>query len=204
MSNPRSQSSRDLGAEVISLTTEFNGLTITVQGPVEASLHFVRSLTNSTPSHSPSQQDSGNHGEFSPTPRATTSASTRHGVEQSFPVCPDPLLDLARRLLDTSGRLSPEDRIKRAWVAGNWAGATKRGEVATPNRTPTIDLPNRLYVAIKGPGFDSPRIFSTSRAFFAAVGDLSESGAICHGFPSETEVRAYLAGAREAFPGTSA
>ena len=74
------------------------------------------------------------------------------------------------------------------------------GRVQTPNRTPTIDLGNRVYVVIRGPGIAEPKIFYTSASFCAAVGDISRSDSICHGFPSKVQARVYIAGAGEMVP----
>ena len=82
-------------------------------------------------------------------------------------------------------------------VACRQLGRTKAGRVQSPNRTPTIELGNRYYVAIRGPGLASPRGFKTSRALFAAVGTLEGSDTICHGFPTQAEAQIYLAGAGE-------
>ena len=69
---------------------------------------------------------------------------------------------------------------------------------------PTIDLPNRVYCLLWTPQCSRPSVHHSSRDFFAAIGgDLSQSEAICHGFPSQAEARAYFAGASEIYPSTN-
>lgn len=101
---------------------------------------------------------------------------------------PPVLLTFAARLQETSSGWTSEERIERAWRAGNWAGAVKQGRVGSPNRTLAIDLPNRHYVVLRGPGISSPRFFRSSRAFFQAVGTLDGPSHICHGSKFEAEV----------------
>lgn len=95
----------------------------------------------------------------------------------------------------SAGGWTPEQRIQRAWTAGNWAGAVRAGRVQSPNRTPVLDLGNRYYAVVRGPGISSPKVYRTSRELFGAVGTLEGSETICHGFPSKAETEVYLAGA---------
>ena len=111
---------------------------------------------------------------------------------------PGYILVLSTRL-SAVGECSASDRIKRAWRAGQWAGATISKRVSSPNRTPAIGLPNRIYVVLRSANRSSPAIFNSSRAFFHEVGGLATSSAVCHGFASEGEARAYRAGAGENF-----
>ena len=182
--------------EELRLALEFQGLQISVRGPVDRALEFVERLSDrgSVRSAASSAAES--------LPRSATSGApsvveTRASIEASFDQCPDHLLALGSSLLATTSGWTPEGRLRRAWRAGNWAGATKSGRVQSPNRTPTIDLPNKFYVVIRGPGIESPRGFKSSRALFAAVGPLEGSSTICHGFPSQAEANVYLAGAGE-------
>lgn len=58
-----------------------------------------------------------------------------------------------------------------------------------------LELANRFYAVVRGPGIASPRVYRTSRELFSAVGTLEGSETICHGFPSKAETEVYLAGA---------
>ena len=116
----RSPYSQD-GDNLVSLALEFEGLSITVHGPVTSSVDFIRRLTGSSAAVPESVP--------APVPHVPSApADTRASVESSFPVCPVSVLSLASRLTGAS-RLSPEERIRRAWRAGQWAKATKEGRV---------------------------------------------------------------------------
>ena len=196
--------------EVVDLSFQLEGLSISVRGSPAAALDFVRRASTGGTSD-PAQSLSAGVVAAPPSSsfsRVTSVAAssvgrssagqsdeTRGSVEGTFPPCPAHYLLLASSSGERTSRLSPEDRIKRAWKAGCWAGAVLEGRVQSPNKTPTIDLGNRIYVVIRGPGITAPRCFNSSAAFFAAIGDLSRSDSICHGFPSKVEARVYLAGA---------
>ena len=182
--------------EDLSLALEFQGLQISVREPLGRALEFVERLSE----RSSGRASSVTGTESSARPQAAGTPErieTRDSIEASFPDCPSHLLLLASSLSPTASGWTPAGRVRRAWRAGNWAGATKAGRVQSPNRTPTIELGNRYYVAIRGPGLTSPRGFKTSRALFAAVGTLEGSDTICHGFPTQAEAQIYLAGAGE-------
>lgn len=179
--------------DVVNLSLEFEGLFITVSGPAENSVRFLRRLGREGTSGS-----SGHHGEVGGSSGSRSATETRASIEASFAACPAHILALASQL--SSSKLSPSERVQRAWKAGKWAEATRRGRVSSPNRTPTIDLQNRCYVVLSSPDHKTPKVYYSSRAFFSAVGELEKSSAICHGFPTQTEAKIYLAAAGEEFP----
>ena len=202
-------------AEEVALEIEFQGHSIAVKGPAGNAARFVQGLASSTtdPPASPARPRSGYSEDFEIAPAATKSSAprpssapeparrleTRAEIEASFSPCPPSVLSLASRLSSTS-KFSGADRIKRAYLAGQWAGAKIQERVQSPNRTPTIELANRTYVVLRSSRSSSPRIFSTSKSFFAEVGDLSNPVNVCHGFASEAEARAYVLGAGETYP----
>ena len=188
--------SQPSGEEEINLAIEFQGLSITVKGPVNSSLDFVRRLSGSDRD---AQSSVAHHDSFESAPASSQRAETRADIEASFAPCPVSVRGWSSRLLATD-RYQPVERLQRAWGAGQWAEATRRGRVQSPNRTPTIDLPNRIYVVLKSDTHPRPAIYRTSRDYFAAVGNLAGSSTITHGFPSDTEAKAYLAAAGEEFP----
>lgn len=118
---------------------------------------------------------------------------SRASLLEGFGECPPAVLALTSRLSTQSGRATPVERIKRAWIAGKWAAATEAGRVSSPNRTPTIDLPNRIYAVIRSPFSSSPRVFSTSKEFFAAVSNLEGTETMDALLPltSETEASGF-------------
>eukprot|EP00435_Cladocopium_sp_Y103_P060971 s1879_g22.t1 len=118
----------------------------------------------------------------------------RSQILASFERCPGRLLDLASRF--PGGRhstccLSSEERIQRAWVAGQWASAVISGRVGSPNRTPPIDLRSRFYAVARCEGL-GPTIFKSSQSYWRAIGSLEQSNSVSQSFPSELEARVYL------------
>ena len=108
---------------------------------------------------------------------------------------PDYLLEGSSKLVGS--KLCGADRVRRAYLAGQWAKAVRDKRVPSPNRTPPIELKNRFYAILSGGlGLDRPTVFNSAASYWAAIGpSLADSPAISHGFPSQTEARTYLAGA---------
>lgn len=209
----------DLDADLVELNISLAGLSVSVRGSPERAAAFVRGLSEpGTPARSPPDHGSSpNHpGSVQSTPLGyiqssppsaysdrsysqissrSVASETRANILRGFPAVPGHLLEFAPRL--TGSRLSGIDRVRRAWIAGCWAGATKAGRIQSPNRTPSIDLGNKIYVVIRCAGLDCPRVFGTSRRFHSAVGRLDNTDTICHGFPTEIEASIYLEGAGE-------
>lgn len=120
------------------------------------------------------------------------------GLAASFPECPQRWLRLSSRL--GASNLSSEARITRAWIAGCWARAVVDQRIGSPNRSTACSLSNRYWVVVRCEGLRTPRIFTSSRRFFAAVGEIEGSSTVCHAFPSETEAAVYLDAANCTFP----
>ena len=122
---------------------------------------------------------------------------TRDSILRSFVPCPARHFVHTNRLCGSS--LSGKDRILRAWLAGQWAGAVRAERVGSPNRTPTIDLRPRFYAVLQAPGLERATIFKSSAGYWRCVGSLEGSSSISQSFPSEIEARIYLeaAGAEE-------
>lgn len=197
--------------EVVELSLQLSGLQITVRGPPVAASEFIQGLQRGSAQHSAASTSGYNspratlgRGEAaspapSPAPSAATSGETRASILATFPDCPAPWISIASRELGASSR-TPADRARRAWVAGNWAQAVVQGRVSSPNRSETIDLPNRFWCVVRCERCTTPRVFTTSAAFFRAVGSLQGSDTICHAFPSKTEAKIYLQAAGCEFP----
>eukprot|EP00435_Cladocopium_sp_Y103_P020466 s1075_g5.t1 len=131
--------------------------------------------------------------EVAPSEAHSVASSTRSSVRGSFVDCPQRWIVAANSNLRAgSSRLSPAQRAQRAWLAGQWARATIDRRVATPNSTETIDLGNRFWVVLRCENCRVPRIFTSSGAFFTAIGQLEGSDTVTHAFPSETEAKIYL------------
>ena len=192
---------------VVDITLRVRGLTISVSGPAAQATSFVDSITRGA-SNSSRASEVGSSGSFSvvdtvgPEPAAAAAPrvqETRQQIEASFDPCPGYLLNSASRL---GGSLDcARSRIRRAYRAGQWAGAVLSERVGSPARSEQLSLRPRYYVVLRAETLSSPRVVTTSEAYFHIVGDLRTSSSISHAFPSETEARAYCSGARVDYPG---
>lgn len=191
---------------VLDLTCQFGDLRISISGPASQATDLLRSITSgqlgstsaasSAASVAPSfdlvsQQPAG----YQPPRGYPARLEHRDTILATFRPCPDYLLEGSSKLVGS--KLCGADRVRRAYLAGQWAKAVRDRRVPSPNRTPPIELKNRFYAILSGGiGLDKPTVFNSSASYWAAIGNsLSESPAISHGFPSQTEARTYLAGA---------
>ncbi|CAE7925619.1 unnamed protein product, partial [Symbiodinium necroappetens] len=131
----------------------------------------------------------------SPRPEETISRSS---LESSLPVCPADWLAKGTALT-AAGSLTGKERLCRAWRAGAWAKLVLAGTVGTPNSSPPLNLPSRFYVVLGGEGHE-PGLYRSFRDFAQAAGPFPGSTAVCHGFPSELEARAYTCAAGLLWP----
>ena len=186
--------------EIIELTLQLAELSISVRGPPDQAADFVRrasQLRHSSGYNSAASAASAprpaSASQGSEPPRSTTSSTTRQSLLASFPPCPASWISAATsNLRSGSSQITPAERAQRAWIAGQWAGATIRGEVATPNATPSINLGNRFWVVLRCEYCNTPRIFTSSSAYFQAIQQLEGSDTVSHAFPSETEAKIYV------------
>eukprot|EP00435_Cladocopium_sp_Y103_P053975 s1300_g17.t1 len=192
--------------DVVELDIAFQGLQISVRGPADTAARFVHqvasgSLGSGPPSLAASTQPAypGQNQTVPPSPSRQSQASsvgseTRASIEGSFPACPQSWIVAANTRLRGSS-LSATDRARRAWLAGCWARAVLDRRVGTGNKTPTIDLRNGFWVVLRCDNCQVPRIFTSSAAYFRAIGTLEGSDTVSQAFPSETEARIYLSAA---------
>ena len=186
--------------DIVELSVDFAGLSISVRGPTDSAARFVQHLGGLQASGYPtSPRTTRSAGAASSAPNfqspsraSTTSTTTRSSILASFPPCPAQWTQAANSFLRGS-KVPPCDRASRAWVAGCWAKAVIEGRVGTPNATPTIELGNRFWVVVKCEHCQVPRIFTSSARYFAAVGRIQGTDTVSQAFPSETEARIYLA-----------
>ena len=192
--------------DVVELSLDFADLSISIRGPPSSAAAFVRNL--GSPSASASQVPPSPGSNSSPSLVASLSGSqaqvpplpldSQSSIAASFPAIPQRWLRAASRLGHSN--LTTEARVQRAWTAGCWARAVAEGRIGSPNRSPACSLSNRYWAVVRCEGLRTPRIFTSSRRFFAAVGVVEGSSTICHAFASETEVAIYLEAANCAFP----
>lgn len=191
---------------VLDLTCQFGDLRISISGPASQATDLLRSITSgqlgassaasSAASVAPSfdlvSQPSASH---QPPRSYPERLEHRDTILATFRPCPDYLLEGSSKLVGS--KLCGADRVRRAFLAGQWAKAVRDKRVPSPNRTPPIELKNRFYAILSGGiGLDRPTVFNSAASYWAAIGpSLADSPAISHGFPSQTEARTYLAGA---------
>ena len=127
---------------------------------------------------------------------------TRSSLEASLPACPADWLAKGTALT-AAGTLSGKERVRRAWRAGAWARLVLEGSVGIPSASQPLAIPSRYYVVLGGEGHE-PCLYRSYRDFSQAVGPLPGSTAVCHGFPSELEAKAYTCAAGLVWPLPSA
>lgn len=162
--------------ETILLAIQFQGLEITVRGPSARALDFIQRFSPSS---------SG--------PSDIPSAAARPSDPDPLPPCPDNILALATRL-SAASVLSPQERVKRAWVLGCIAKRVLDGLPYPEVVTISLDLPSNYFVVLRGHNISEPRILRNARDYNHIL-EGNELPGVGQAFPSETEARAYLAGA---------
>ena len=207
--------------DVVELALDFSGLSITVRGSTDSDASFVRGLSAGSATVSSAQSSILGTSGYSPitsvaaaAPPAQSSAppstpattpflplpdrETRASIEESFPEVPSNWIRAGRHL--SGGGVTGEERITRAWIAGCWARAVLDNRIGSPNRSSACRLQNRFWAVVYCRGLNTPRVFTSSRAFFNAVGRIEGSDTLCHGFASATEAETYLEAAGYPYP----
>ncbi len=188
----------------IELRCSIGSLRVTIQGPSDQATRLLQLIT-SQPVRAASPGSSAGFEFVEPapstaalTPTRTSPArarspgftETRAEIEASFPRCPHDHLVASRRLVGAN--LSGEERVKRAWLGGQWARAVAEQRAPSPNKLVGLDLRNRFYAVLFAENLENPTIFQSANSYFRCVGDLRTSRSISHAFPSEQEARIYL------------
>ena len=184
--------------EIIELSVKLRELEITVKGPASQGTSFLASITSgSLAGHAPSPTRSDrSFSVVSSAPPATAFSRTSRGLESraeilaSFPPCPERLIASASRLGGL--RSSAEERVRRAWLAGQWAKAVLQNRVHSPNRSEPLEARSRYYAVVRCDSLDSPVIFQSSGSYWRTIGSLADSNSVSHSFPSELEARTYI------------
>ena len=189
------------GEEKVELTCIIGDLKISIVGPSDSASEFLRKILQlgsaqrpASPSASVGFFDLVSSRDSEPPQRELGSGQeTKAQIEATFAECPQFYLRQANKLIGSA--VSGTDRLKRAWRAGQWGGATVSGRVDSPSRSVQLDLRPRFYVVLKARGLEAPTLCSSAAAYWKIIGVLEGSDSVSHSFPSELEARAYLAGA---------
>ena len=197
----------------IEISVVLGSLTVTVRGPAQQASQLVSDITRQYStgprSSSPAPSDSQYSLVDLPAPRTLRAAppcsivprrlETREDIERSFDPCPGHLLDSGRRLVGST--ISSQQRILRAWRAGQWARAVIAGRASSPSRSEQIDLRARVYVVLRGGDSPPPVCYSSSNSYWKAIGSFRDNpDSLSHSWPSETEARVYCEAAGFHFP----
>eukprot|EP00435_Cladocopium_sp_Y103_P058757 s614_g20.t1 len=130
-------------------------------------------------------------------PSAAGSRSSQYDVlAQQIPEIPGWALDLGGTLQDCG--ISRRDRVSRAWESGSWARFVLEERISAPRPSRPINLPNKIYVVLKAPGFACPLFCESAAAYRAVVQEFQ--GTLSHGFPSKAEAKIYCGAAGLAWP----
>ncbi len=198
--------------DVVELVLHLRGLRIAVSGPAREATRLASDIAR-LPAGSPRRSSSpaSSYTLVTSAPEVPVEVpsqpapsparfETRASIEATFETCPGRYLDLGARL--SGGDITGEDRIRRAWRAGQWAKAVLDRRVGSPNRTGQISIRPRVYVVLQAPGLSSPVAVNSSAEYFRIVGRLHNSDTLSHSFPSETEAKVYCLGAGVPLPPT--
>ena len=112
---------------------------------------------------------------------------------------PTQVLALGRRL-GSCENFSGEDRIRRAWRAGREAAEVLEGRKSRPEASPRLPLANRVYCILRLTDLVCPRVVHSFSEYKAFPGILSDPRSVSHAFPSDSEARAFFAGASLPYP----
>lgn len=113
------------------------------------------------------------------------------------------LQHLTARLRGSDRIWTPRARIGRAFRAGVAAYRRFNGEYQTES-SPGIPFRNQIYIILRSPNHPLGGWTSDYSLFIQSVQASTGQGfhrdSVCHSFPSQIEVDAYLAGARRPWP----
>ena len=189
----------------VELTISVRDLRVTISGPLPSAAQLAEDLAQlhlGEPASAAADSQLGSSSWTLPSEPPIVSSSlvgeTREQILASFPACPDSCLHSARRLVGLVA--DTEFRIRRAWLAGQWARAVLDGRISTPSRTPQIRVRSRIYVVLRTSSSSTPRCFSSSQSYWRCIRTLQDTESISHSFPSETEARVYCSAAGVVFP----
>ena len=70
---------------------------------------------------------------------------------------------------------SCQERVKRAWRAGQWGGAVLSGRVGSLNSSPQIDLRPRYYAILRVEAVERPVLCTSAGTYWQIIGDLESN-----------------------------
>ena len=160
-------SNHDTDTDLVELSLQVSGLSITVRGAPDRAADFVRRVSEfpASSSASASVQPSVDL-ESVPAhiaslgPESLPSDLPQVSIQDSFVPCSSSALASANSHLKST-RVSATLRAERAWLAGQWALAVIQGRARQVPATPEIGLPQKYWVVLQSPrclGCSSPLV----------------------------------------------
>ena len=120
-----------------------------------------------------------------------------NGLASEIPAVPDFVVRLCANLVGS--KLSSRERATRAWEAGWWARFVLEEKIHKPRPTRPIELGNTTYVVLRADGHVCPLVCQKAGDYRFVVGDFKPN-TLSHGFPSQSEAKAYCLGAGVEYP----
>lgn len=172
-----------LGSATLSL--DFEGLLITVSGPSERALTFVRRLSEERGDPSWTVQNVA-----APAPGSTSVIASSVPFVPRAP--PRNILELATEL--RSKKVPPRERIERAWTAGEYARARFFGYLNEYKAVTPLEISSKYHVVVRSYRHQRTKIFYNTDSFREAIGTAEDNGEvdpIFFSFPTRVEARVY-------------
>ena len=128
----------------IELRVVLGDLQVSITGPRVQATSLLQRITAERDSSQPaSPRTESSFDLISSAPEASPPSETRSQIASTFVPCPRSFLAQASRLSGSSQ--SGEDRIRRAWLAGQWAKAVSEGRIQTPSKSAQSPESFRVY-----------------------------------------------------------
>eukprot|EP00438_Fugacium_kawagutii_P004405 Skav208533 [mRNA] locus=scaffold3037:172332:179238:+ [translate_table: standard] len=156
--------------DLIEISIRLRDLAITVSGARTATQDFVGELFRRERDRiaAPSQGSTGSAAAASEvaSPARAGGSESRAEIYASFGPIPLWILDQSSRL--PGARDLAERRVRRAYLAGQWAGAVLAERTPSPNRSEPLNLRSRYYVVLRAEGLDRPACYTSSGSYWRA------------------------------------
>ena len=128
---------------------------------------------------------------------AGSKSSQYDGLAEQIPPLPGWVLDLCVSLQDCSLSQSGSEQNEPGSQAPG-LDFVLEGQIGVPRPSKPIELPNKIYVVLRAPGYSCPLFCESAATYRAVVREFK--GTLSHGFPSRTEARIYCGAAGFTWP----
>jgi len=186
------------------VTSSFAVHTVSISIPRVTGSASIRSFSGTPSSRAVSQPR-----QPSPSPQASVSvpvgaaSSDEEELRRLYDSLPSAIQAHAEGLEAGACRLSPQQRIARAYRAGCSARLKLTGARSHVDATSALDLRSRVYIVLRGPSTTEPTVvdsYSEYKKLVCGEGTRFVDSSVSHSFPSRAEAKAYCAGAQCIWP----